>query len=143
MTIRRTTLALCCGVVLAAVGALVVGQDVSGRYSYEAYDNLVGGAGIVAALCAALAMQRRGWARLPLLAAVGVSALMAYARFSTPGPDDIDLTPLFLPPVIIVAGLTALMLTASSVEPDRTMSRFVEPDEASGRQFVRDDEHGA
>jgi peptidoglycan/LPS O-acetylase OafA/YrhL len=122
MTTQRTTLTLCCGVVLAAVVALVVGQDVSGRYSYEAYDNLVGGAGVVAAVCALLAMLRRGWARLPLAAALGVSALMAYARFAPPGPDDIDLTPLYLPPVIIVAGLTALVLTAVPAERDGTAS---------------------
>ena len=99
---------------LAAVVAWVVGRDLSDRYSYDTYDNLVGGSGIAATLFALLALLRRGWARVPLFAAIAVSTLMAYARFSPPDPMAIDLSPLYLPPLIFAFGGLALIMTVTA-----------------------------
>lgn len=111
---RGSAAVFCGGIMLAAAVAWVVGRDLSDRYSYDTYANLVGGSGIAASLFALLALLRRGWARVPLFAAIAVSTLMAYARFGPPDPMAIDLTPLYLPPLIFVFGSVALIMTVTA-----------------------------
>ena len=72
---RGLTAALCAGVMLAATVAWVVGHDISSRYSYETFDRLVGGSGIVAVVLATIALPRAGWARLPLLATIALGPM--------------------------------------------------------------------
>ncbi|MBD8605825.1 hypothetical protein IFT73_03070 [Aeromicrobium sp. CFBP 8757] len=124
MTRRGQTVAACVGVALAGTVAWIVGWDLSSRYGYDTYDNLVGGSGIVAVVLALIALPRSGWARVPLLASVVVSALMAYARFDpSPNAGDIDVTPLFLPPLVVIFGVTALFMVAMRVSPDGARNR--------------------
>jgi len=100
---------------VAAVVAWVVGANPS-RYDYSTVDTVVGGAGIAACVFAVVASFRSSWARVPLVAAFAIAGLLADARFSPPC-DCIDLTPLFLPPVIFLLGALALFITA--VGPER------------------------
>lgn len=110
---------MCGGVMLAAAVAWIVGSDLDG-YGSGTFDALVGGSGIVATVCALLALPRAGWAAVPLVPAGATSALMAYARLSEPEPgsNDIDLTPFMLPPVIFLLGGLALIMVSLAPPAD-------------------------
>ncbi|MFI5426732.1 hypothetical protein [Aeromicrobium sp. UC242_57] len=108
---RSQTAAKICavGVMVAAAIAWVVGSQ-PWSFSDTTYDAVVGGAGIIAALSAAVACLRRSWARIPLAFALASACLMAWARFAEQGDDGIDLTGLYLPPLILASGACALLV---------------------------------
>ncbi|MDR7087245.1 putative outer membrane lipoprotein [Aeromicrobium panaciterrae] len=118
MRSRRTAGIFCGGVMVAAMVAWVVGADTS-HFDYSTFDNLVGGAGVAACAFAVIAAFRSSWARVPLVAAFAVAALLADARFSDSTEDGIDLTPILLPPVIFFLGSLALLITAMSPGRDK------------------------
>lgn len=90
---------------VASVVAGIVGFDLSERLPDAAYDPVIGGSGIVATICAIMALPwSRWWASVPLVLAAAVAVLMAYARLGPPDPGSIDATPVILPPILFVLG---------------------------------------
>jgi len=103
--------------------AIVTGS--SDSLDFETSDRLLGVSGAAACAFSFVGLVHRSWARVFFLAAAVPAALLASRPFDKGDGGDatIDLTPLFLPPVIFIFGATALFaLTFSGkTEQDRTI----------------------
>lgn len=120
MRSRQTARIGCAGVLAAAVVAWFFGADVD-LLSDDAYDLVVGGAAVAACACALVAAVPRSWARVPLAGVLVVAGLLAVARLGPPD-DGIDLTGLYLPPVVLALGVIALMISLGEPAPRRQRS---------------------
>ena len=110
VTQRTRHVALCRGILCAAVVAWAVGWDPTLLFAGDVFDVVVGGSGVVAAVCAVVALPRSRGAAVPLIATIAVAALMAYERLPDPDFDGMDPTPFVLPPVLFILGGLALMM---------------------------------
>ncbi|MFC3951363.1 hypothetical protein [Aeromicrobium fastidiosum] len=116
MTQRARHVVLCRGILCAAVVAWAVGWGLAGRYGGDVFDVVVGGSGVVAAVCAVLALPRSRGAAVPLIITIAVAALMTFARLPDPDFDGMDFTPVMLPPVLFVLAGIALMMINGTPE---------------------------
>jgi hypothetical protein len=119
MQSRRTSAALTLGVVACGVfGAWAAGAS---PWSESEIDRSVGLAGIVAFVLAALALFRRSWARLPLIATCVLAVMLTQsALFTEYDPSAMTLFGYFaLSCLLIVAPSFALviMLADSAATP--------------------------
>lgn len=116
MTQRTRHVALCRGILCAAVVAWAIGWDPTLHFGGDVFNVVVGGSGVVAAVCAVLALPRSRGAAVALSATIAVAALMAYERLPGPDFDGMDPTPFVLPPVLFVLAGIALMMINGTPE---------------------------